>query len=98
VRGILYAVVDLAAFLGEAPTPSEHTARLMLVGQRHGSNAALLVERVVGLRNLDKFTPAGRTRNTPWAGAEYVDAEGQRWCELEVGALLRAPEFVQVGV
>ena len=44
VRGNLYAVVDLAAFLGERQTPSGPRNRLLLVGQRHAMNSALLVD------------------------------------------------------
>jgi twitching motility protein PilI len=98
VRGLLYAVVDLAAFIGETPIGRKEGARLMLVGQRHGNNSALLVERVIGLRNLTDFSEIERTRGEQWAGSQYRDADGQHWCELEIEALLQAPEFVQVGV
>jgi twitching motility protein PilI len=98
VRGVLYAVVDLSAFLGEAPVARQQAARLMLVGQHYGTNSALLVERVIGLGKLQDFTATGRTRSAPWAGTEYLDAGGERWCELEVQALLQAPEFIQAGV
>ena len=98
VRGVLYAVVDLAAFLGEPQAATQQSSRLMLVGQRYGTNAALLVERVIGLGKLQDFTATERIRSVPWAGAEYLDAGGQRWCELEVQALLQEPDFVQVGI
>jgi twitching motility protein PilI len=98
VRGTLYAVVDLAAFSGEAPIAGKAAARLMLVGQRYGNNSALLVERVIGLRNLADFSEIERTRSEQWAGSQYRDADGQHWSELEIEALLQAPEFLQVGV
>ena len=98
VRGVLYAVVDLAAFLGDAPVARQHGARLMLVGKHYGTNAALLVEQVVGLRKLQDFTVTDRMRSLAWAGAEYLDAGGQRWCELEVQALLQTPEFIRAGI
>lgn len=98
VRGMLYAVVDLAAFIGETPIARGGGARLMLVGQRYGSNSALLVDHVIGLRNLADFKEIERTCAEQWAGSQYSDADGQHWCELEIEALLQAPEFVQVGV
>jgi twitching motility protein PilI len=98
VRGTLYAVVDLCAFIGETPIAGKAGTRLMLAGQRYGNNSALLVERVIGLRNLADFSEIERTRSEQWAGSQYRDADGQNWCELEIGVLLQAPEFVQVGV
>ncbi len=98
VRGTLYAVVDLGAFAGEAPIAAKTAARLILVGQRHGNNAALLVDRVIGLRNLADFVEIERTRGERWAGLQYCDMDGQHWSELEIGTLLGAPEFVQVAI
>lgn len=50
IRGALYSVVDFAAWRGGLPTPRNAQARLLLIGARHGSNSALLVERALGLR------------------------------------------------
>ncbi len=96
VRGTLYSVVDLAAFLGEAPTPRQPQARLILVGQRFRTNTALLVERVLGLRYLRDLVGLERVRQARWAGAEFRDAKGQLWCELDVAALLETPEFLNI--
>ena len=49
IRGNLYSVVDLSAFLGKDVTPQNTSSRLLLIGTRHGSNAALLVTRMIGL-------------------------------------------------
>lgn len=98
IRGTLYAVVDFCAFTGDTPIEAKAGARLMLVGQRYGNNCALLVERVIGLRNLADFSEIERTRSERWAGSQYRDTDGQRWCELEIEALLQAPEFARVGL
>lgn len=98
IRGTLYAVVDLGAFSGETPIALKGGSRLILVGQRHGNNSALLVDRVIGLRNLADFVEIERTRDEQWAGSQYRDMDGQYWSELEVEALLRAPEYVQVAI
>jgi twitching motility protein PilI len=96
VRGSLYAVVDLGQFLGEAPTPPQQHARLMLSGRRYGINAALVVERVLGLRYLRNLVAAQGKPTATWVAAEYTDAEGRKWHELDVAALLDSPEFLEV--
>lgn len=96
-RGSLYGVVDLAAFLGEAAAVPGPSARLLLVGRRHGALCALLVERVLGLRKLTDFTaePQGEV-DGPWAGAAFRDQAGEPWAELEVRVLLHTDRFLQI--
>lgn len=101
VRGALFSVVDLAGFLGQGPTTLRQDSRLLLVGQRFGTSAALLVDRVLGLRKLSEFAPEPaameRDRAAPWTGEIYRDADGQRWRHLEVAALLADEDFLRVG-
>jgi len=40
IRGNLYSVADFSAFQGKDPTPQNAGSRLLLVGTRHGTNAA----------------------------------------------------------
>jgi twitching motility protein PilI len=96
VRGNLHAVIDLGQFLGAAATAPSPAARMLLVGRLHGTNAALIVERVLGLRHLRDLAPRAHARNAEWTGAEYADAQDQQWHELDVGALLQAPEFMAI--
>jgi twitching motility protein PilI len=42
---------------GKEATPQNTSSRLLLIGTRHGSNAALLVTRMIGLRNVEALTP-----------------------------------------
>src|SRR5262245_30302866 len=52
VRGNLYSVVDFAAFLGAGTSAGGgEGARLLLLGERFRSAAALLIDRSLGLRN-----------------------------------------------
>ena len=51
IRGALFSVVDFAAFAGGEPAVRGADSRLVLVGSRFGINAALLVSRMLGLRN-----------------------------------------------
>ena len=98
VRGTLYSVVDFSAFRGGDPTRRNANARLLLVGARHGSNSALLVDRTLGLRNLDDLEAAPTAAGGPaWAGERRTDAQGRNWTRVEIEALLEDPAFLDIG-
>ncbi len=99
IRGNLYSVVDLSAFLGKEATPQNGSSRLLLIGTRHGSNAALLVTRMIGLRNAEALnTEAPDLQAPPWAQQAYSDNEGRRWRKLKVRELLADDAFMDIGV
>lgn len=98
IRGNLYAVADISAFRGGEPTPVNAACRLLLVGTRHGSNAALLVTRMLGLKNPEQFSPAPAAADgRDWESERLVDAEGRVWKKLNVRALLADPDFMEIG-
>jgi twitching motility protein PilI len=97
VRGNLYSVVDFAEFLGTGVSGTGENARLVLLGERFRSAAALLVDRSLGLRNpkeLRAREPAAERKS--WLRAEYDDEQGARWSELDVAELVRDTEFLSV--
>lgn len=99
IRGDLYSVVDFSAFQGKEATPQNSGSRLLLIGTRHGSNAALLVRRMLGLRNIDDLSPVAEPPDgEPWAGEAYTDNEGRRWRLLDVRRLLSDERFLEIGV
>lgn len=99
IRGNLYAVSDLAVFRGGPPTPHNANARLLLIGVKHGSNAALLVSRMLGLKNPEDFTPEAPDAQAPgWAATRYVDHQGKLWHKLSVRDLLADRDFMNIGV
>jgi twitching motility protein PilI len=98
IRGNLYAVSDFSAFQGKDNTPQNNSSRLLLVGTRHGNNAALLVTRMLGLRNVADLTPAAIDPSAPpWADEAYTDKEGRRWKKLNVRKLLADENFMEIG-
>ena len=98
-RGNLYAVADFSAFQGKEATPQNTSSRLLLIGTRHGNNAALLVTRMLGLRNVDDLTPISADPDSPpWASDVYTDNEGRRWKKLDVRQLLVDEDFMEIGV
>ena len=99
IRGNLYAVADFSAFQGKEATPQNTSSRLLLVGTRHGNNAALLVTRMLGLRNADDLTEASADSGAPpWESGAYTDREGRRWKMLDVRRLLADESFMEIGV
>lgn len=98
VRGNLYSVVDFAAFLGGRAVAAGEQSRLVLLGERYRSAAALLVDRSLGLRNpahLRAREPAAG--HAAWLRAEYDDEAGGQWKELDVAELVRDADFLAVG-
>lgn len=100
VRGILYSVVDLSRFHDgptiPSPTPA---ARLLLVGTRQGIHSAILVSRVLGLRDEEDFEPDVEANDSrPWVLARFRDAHDNLWLRLDVPQLLSNSIFLDVGV
>jgi len=99
VRGNLYSVVDFAEFLGTGISGTGEHARLVLLGERFRSAAALLVDRSLGLRNPAQLRArepaAGRAA---WLRGEYEDEGGGRWSELNVAELVRDADFLTVAL
>jgi twitching motility protein PilI len=97
VRGNLYGIVDFPAFLGAAPVPQIEHARVLLLGERHRINVGLLVNRVIGLRQIDRLSEhAAEEPQTAWVAAQYIDPEGRIWKAIDVGRLVEHPDFLHI--
>lgn len=89
VRGSLFTVTDMAVYLGAQATPHLPENRILLAAERYGFNAALLVERVLGLRDARSWRQI--------APLEYHDDENKLiWRKLDVPALLAQADFLQI--
>ncbi len=98
VRGNLYGIVNLAAFLGQNVPTAAVENRLLLLPAPLLQGAALLVSRMAGLRNPDSFTALPRPGGTPaWVAQFYRDTDGNTWQELDVVALTQQEQFLNVG-
>jgi len=99
IRGNLYSVIDFPAFQGEGKVAGGSLARLILLSSRGGESVGIVVERVLGLRNLAQFTAEEIDGGAPsWQVAGWRDAEGASWREIDLGLFARDPAFLQVGV
>ena len=93
VRGNLYSITDLAAFMGQGETSNGMQTRILLVSPKFACNAGLVVGRVLGLRDARTWkyeVQDGEIR--------YQDGQGQAWRKLEVAQLLLQPDFLQIGI
>jgi twitching motility protein PilI len=103
VRGQLNAVVDLAAFLGlrEAQGQSlgqRQTAQLVVLNSTLRVNCALMIDRLLGLRDAGQLQRAAAPEGARprFACQQWRDAQGRLWEELDLAALVQDPLFLNV--
>ena len=99
IRGNLFSVIDFPAFLARDPVVLGNLARLILLSPRSGEqNAGIVVQRVLGLRNLAQLRPAPDDTQAPaWHVQRWLDADNGTWQEIDLGKLARDPAFLHVG-
>ena len=99
LRGVLVTVNDLQQFDGGEPTPLTKESRLLSFGSRFGTNAAVLVTRMLGLRDAAAMrsasVPAHEAR--AWLGAAWTDETGVVWRELDLERLVHDDRFLAIG-
>ena len=67
--------------------------------EAHAANAALLVTRMLGLKNPEDFSAAGSDQAAPaWGAVRYTDSQGGIWRKLSVRDLLADNDFMNIGV
>ncbi|HYR05247.1 MAG TPA: chemotaxis protein CheW [Gallionella sp.] len=93
VRGTLYCVADMAAYQHKGVAATDAASRLLLVAERYAFNAALLVDRVLGLRDARAWQ-----QSNVEGQIEYHDEQGTSWRKLDVTGLLEQADFLQVGI
>lgn len=102
LRGTLTGVVDLGGLLGLVPPRPESAlleSSLLSLNVALEVNAALLVDRLAGLRGAQAFVasePPG-DEAPAYFGTTYIDAQGTRWQELNLQALSQHPTFLSIG-
>lgn len=101
LRGTLAGVIDLAALLGHGVARSEPALAESSLLALHAAlevNAALLVDRLQGLRGAEAFvaTEAAPAHSPAFFGPVHVDAAGHRWQELQLQRLSQTAEFLNI--
>ena len=93
VRGNLYGITDLAAFMGQSEMANVAQGRVLLAAQKFSINAGFLVNRVLGLRDARSWQAEEKDGE-----AYYKDEQGQMWRKLDMTQLLQQPDFLQIGI
>lgn len=105
LRGGLYGVIDLPRLAGcalpgggQALDRVTSETRLVSLHAGFGLNAVLWIDRLLGLRQPAMFTSvAPRPADAPVFYARcLVDANGQRWQELDLQLLVGDPGFLAI--
>lgn len=101
LRGGLVGVVDLAGLISAAaPRTDQALAETSLLSFNAALevNAALLVDRLAGLRGTEAFvTSEPPAEDSPgFFGTIYIDSSGTRWQELNLQILSQHPAFLSI--
>lgn len=106
LRGQLHGVVDLPTFLGLArpvarwsqEQGAREAGRLVALNTNLQLNAALVVDRLLGLRNPSDMATSGTpSPDTPhFIGQQVVDDKGRAWYELDLAALAADEAFLKI--
>ncbi|WP_019141926.1 chemotaxis protein CheW [Noviherbaspirillum massiliense] len=100
IRGNLISVIDFARFQGLAPTPVDKESRIIAFSPALSFNSALLVTRVMGLRNISEMQlqDLGSEPASSWSPRRYLDRDSQVWTELNLSLIVQDPQFLHVGL
>ena len=95
VRGVLYAINDMAQLLESTFTSISSNARLLLISDSVASNVAFLVDKLIGLRKLEemKLTDILIEDDICLKNQTYQDDENKVWYLLDCDKLVRSKEF-----
>lgn len=99
VRGNLLPIMDLSAYLGRPPVRLNRASRVLVV-DRDGVNAGLLVDEVLGMRHFDQEDFTDMLGDLDPVLAAYVAGRFRRgdgdWHVFDVRALAANPQFLKV--
>ncbi|MEW5878901.1 MAG: chemotaxis protein CheW [Pseudomonadota bacterium] len=100
VRGRLVGVIDLMQLVGRPPLALDQASQMLVLGETLKVNAAILVTRAFGLRNLKDLEPVGRSgEGAPsWEAGRFRDLNGTVLTELDLGRLVTAEAFASIGI
>ena len=100
MRGRLTAIIDRARYMGEPACAIKGDSRLIAFAPRLGLDCAVVVERVLGLRQQRGMLPAAAPSGMaafPWAAQALRDSEQQQWLRLDLAQLAQAERFLDAG-
>lgn len=95
VRGVLYAINDLAQLLDNRYTEISSNTRMLLINENISSNVGFLVDRLIGLRSLETLNPREKAieEGICFKQDSYEDTEKRIWYVLDCERLVESQEF-----
>jgi twitching motility protein PilI len=95
VRGVLYAINDLAQLLEAKFTSISSNTRLLLISDAVSTNVAFVVEKMIGLRNVNemKLHEVAVDESPCLKAQSYQDDENRIWHMLDCDKLVRSKDF-----
>lgn len=96
IRGNLYAVSDLSDYLTGKPTAESDENRLILAHRKHGVNAAIIVQKALGLKQPGRMAASDTPSNWPWASPQSLESDQDVWHEIDLARFLAEAEFLTV--
>lgn len=103
IRGGLYGIVDLAAFLkeslgGDWTASNTHDHSVITLNATLEVNCALEVDSLLGLRGADAFaSTAPADPGAPaYLGNQFLDTAGVQWQEIDLRILSQTPQFLSI--
>jgi twitching motility protein PilI len=99
VRGRLLGVIDLMHLSGRPAMTPEQSLQLVVLGEALKVNAAIIVTRAFGLRNLKDLQPLGDVSDPqrPWERERFRETDGTTLIELDLRRLVATDQFVSIG-
>lgn len=100
VRGRLVGVVDLLELAGRPPLAADQAFQMLVLGESLKVNAALLITRAFGIRNLKDLESAGASGlgAARWERERFRDLDGTVMAELDLRELVNSDVFAAIGV
>jgi twitching motility protein PilI len=103
IRGGLYGVVDLAAFVADSggiprTGPPAADASVVTLNPLLEVNCALQVDNLAGLRGAEAFKSSALpdAASPAYFGNRFVDTEGVQWQEINLRSLSQFPPFLSI--
>jgi len=96
LRGSLFGVTDLAMFEGQSAPQYGKESRLVAFSEKLEVNAAILVNKMMGLQNMGSMHADPDSEEQGWKGRAYLDDDGIEWRELHLARLCKEPTFLTI--
>lgn len=99
VRGNLYGVTDLGAYLGDGAALLNLRSRILLTSFDKKLSGSFVVDSMLGIRELSEFTLLEENKKMKETmRKQYKDTEERIWEVLSLFALMHEEKFMQIAL